>query len=1014
MRPKRIGGTPKVMLRPSLRLALPAFLLAAYGCSCDPDEGIGDISPLLQIEETSVDFGKVVVGDLRVRRLRLTNAGRSTLNLTTFELSSSSTEFSFGEERPSSIQAGASVDVGLVYLPTDLGEDTGTITLEGNDEKGPHTVTLRGEGVENGIEVSHDGEPCGTTPGSLSFGRVTPGDTATRNITLRALGQASLTIFTAEREPGTSVEFEIDPVERGRVLNPGESLTLAARYRPADGVPDTGAFVITTDAADGGSTRIAICGESVAPAICASPVPLDLGPVAQGSTARRRLEIKSCGTEPLVIDVVQLSADASNPTDPGFGIENVPSLPRTMAPGETFEIDVTYAATQLVSATGFVKAVSNALNLRDAYFPIGARGAQPCGLSVLPSRLLFRRGGQTEQRLLIANDGASECAVNRLEVTAGATNFALVSPPSTPFAINPGGQIEVAVAYTAGTGAGPDTGTLEVEGGSSILTVDLVGEALPTDACTVDIVPAFVNFGAVEPGSIGSRGVNVNNIGSDPCFVRGVRMKAGSDPAFQSTSSNFGIILDGRSKTLSVAFRPTAFGPVQGTLEIQLSDSLVGGNSITVDVPLFGTGMDQGICVEPRHLPFGSGVVGAQTLDFRIYACGSRDVTITALDWTTMNADFTMPTPPATPFTLASGSDRVVTVRYAPNAAPLGDFAALTVRSNDPVEPAIEVEMTGGQQVVPYEAGRYLYYWQIVGGVAGDVMQLPLQGNVTTRSFWGPRSGKQCTGCHVLSPDGKYVALIEFISGPNFKVVDTQTNMVIQSLPTEVSGATYFSWRPNVATTPPYQFVFDDAGGDLKIATLFDGFIGPVNGANDPNYLEVQPSWGPNGKIVYVRGTQGVQGQGGQGNLGLQGPTDLMIVDEGGGTPTVLMGAGANTFANYYPAFSPNGDWIAFTQSRAAQSSIAASDATLLLARSDNSGVLRTLPLLNSASGASSFPTWSVNGAFLSFSSNRPGGAGDWDIYIAPVDPVTGMDGASVNVVEANSSSFEHSAQWSP
>lgn len=1002
------------MLRPSRAIVFSTLLLAAYGCSCDPDENIGDISPLLRIDDPEIDFDKVVVGELRVRRLRLTNVGRSTLNFETFEIDSSSTEFSLGMERPTSIQAGATIDVTLVYQPTEVGVDTGRIRLEGNDGKGEKSVSLRGEGVQNGIAVSHDGEACGETAGSLSFGRVVPGQEVSRTVTLRALGQASLTLFSVEREPGTSIEFEIEAVERGRVLNPGDSLSLTAKYKPQDGGTDVGAFIVTTDAADGGNTRIAICGESVAPALCASPVPLDVGPVAQGSTGRRKLKLESCGLETLVVDTVQLSSDASNPTAPGFGLENVPSLPRTMAPGDAFEVDVTYTASQLVAATGFVKATSNALGLTTAYFPISARGAQPCGLSVLPSRLLFRRGGLTEQQVLIVNDGASECSVTRIEVAAGTTHFALVNAPAAPFTVNPGGSVTVAVAYTPSSGAGPDQGTLEIEGGSALLTVDLVGEAIPTDACTVEIVPPFVNFGAAEPGSVASRGINVNNIGDEVCFVRGVRMKPGSDPAFQSTSSNFGIIFEGRSRSLSVAFRPTTFGPVQGVLEVQLSDSLVGGNSMTVDVPLFGSGMDQGICVTPRHLPFGPSVVGAATQDFTIYACGSRDITVSALDWTTMNPDFSMPTPPGTPFTLLSGESRTVSVRYAPNAAPLGDYAVITVRSNDPVEPAIRVEMTGGQEIVPYEAGRYLYYWQIVGGISGDVMQLPLQGNTTATSFWGPRSGKQCTGCHVLSPDGKYVALIEFGGSVSFKVVDTQTNMVIQSLPTEVGGATYFSWRPDVTTTPPYQFVYDDPDGDLKVATLFDGFIGKVSGADTANYIELQPSWGRNGKIAYVRATQAAQGQGGQGNWGVQGASDIMLIDEAGGTPQVLAGAGSNTYANYYPNYSPNGNWIAFTQSRSAQSSIAAADATILLAAADGSGVVRTLPLLNGSGGASSYPIWSINGAYLSFSSNRPGGVGDWDIYVAPVDPVTGMDAAARNVIEANSANFEHAAQWSP
>ena len=72
------------------------------------------------------------------------------------------------------------------------------------------------------------------------------------------------------------------------------------------------------------------------------------------------------------------------------------------------------------------------------------------------------------------------------------------------------------------------------------------------------------------------------------------------------------------------------------------------------------------------------------------------------------------------------------------------------------------------------------------------------------------------------------------------------------------------------------------------------------------------------------------------------------------------------------------------------------------------------IPNANGTGGASSYPTWSVDGNWLSFASNRAGGLGSWDLYVAPIDPITGADGAAMNIQDANSSGFEHAAQWSP
>jgi Tol biopolymer transport system component len=95
-------------------------------------------------------------------------------------------------------------------------------------------------------------------------------------------------------------------------------------------------------------------------------------------------------------------------------------------------------------------------------------------------------------------------------------------------------------------------------------------------------------------------------------------------------------------------------------------------------------------------------------------------------------------------------------------------------------------------------------------------------------------------------------------------------------------------------------------------------------------------------------------------------------------------------------------------------STIAAADAQIRMVPADLSGMMRNLATLNGADGASSLPLWSLDGSFISFSSNRAGGVGDWDVYVGPIDPMTGADSAARNVTQANTTGFEHSAQWSP
>jgi Tol biopolymer transport system component len=251
---------------------------------------------------------------------------------------------------------------------------------------------------------------------------------------------------------------------------------------------------------------------------------------------------------------------------------------------------------------------------------------------------------------------------------------------------------------------------------------------------------------------------------------------------------------------------------------------------------------------------------------------------------------------------------------------------------------------------------------------------------------------------------------VAIVEGPGLKIVDTANGVAIS--PMTLMGSSYFSWKPDVNTNPPYQYAYDD-GSNIKIGALFAGELRTLAGADDPSLYELMPTWSSDGRIIFARGTMVQNGQMGS-SFGFQGPTDILVVDESGGPPTLVVGN--NGGANYYPQVSPNGLWVAYTYSAAAQGTIAAPDAVLKLASSTGTNVILDLPNANSApgDGASSFPTWAVDGTFISFASNRAGGAGDWDIYLATIDPATGADAAATPLPGANTAGFEHGAQWSP
>ncbi|MEW5849370.1 MAG: choice-of-anchor D domain-containing protein [Myxococcota bacterium] len=866
--------------------------------------------------------------------------------------------------------------------------------------------------------LSHDGKD---TPPEKNLAVAMPavllGETGSVALTLRNDGDAPLKVSNItlksdpELCPTASANFAIgEPVASGGArraeVAAGASIPVVVKFHPTTGAPECATLVVMSDDATHPELKAVITSKGDAPRLCVDRAVVDFGEVQVGQQKEETVTLSSCGTRDL-----ELASSTTNAFFPPFGHDPV-TLPTTLAVGQELPVLLRFAPTEagvysLVSGRAGVLSFSSS-NGEVYQVTLEGRAVAPpsCILDVQPLAVSFGTvtdGSPRTQDVLLTNLGELECTLTSVAVRAPAGPFSTeVLGGATTVA--PQQVATVRVTFTPGAGTGSFAGILDVASDDPInpdIEVALEANIPGDEGCQITVDPAVLNFGMVAVNAVRAMNITLTNISSEFCYFNSVEMAAGSDPAFLDTASNFGLMMPGSTKVLTVSFRPTTAGLFNGQLNIHTNDQ----DSPDFSVALVGRTGQTGICVEPRHLDFGA-QSSPTTQDFQISACGATSVTVTALDFTTADPEFTLVSPPSLPFTLDPGQAQAIRVQYAPSDQQ-GDTAVITVGSNDPTAPAIPVTLTGGPETVPTSAGRYLYYWGIPNIAGGDIMKFPLQGTPTPQPFWGVSTGKQCTGCHSVSPDGKYVAVME----GTLRFIDADTGTALGSV-AQFSSSQFFAWRPNVNTTPPYQFAYA-YGNTIKIAGLFDGELRELEGANDPAYVQTMPSWGPNGKIAFVRGDPAAQPEEGSG-FGIDGPCDVMVVDENGGVPQYVSGASQNGYGNYYPAYSPNGAWLAFTQSVSAQSSVAAADAQIRMVRTDASATLLTLNAINGSNGANSYATWARDGTFLSFSSNRVGGAGDWDIYLAGIDPITGADQAAENLTDLNTSAFEHSAQWSP
>ncbi len=913
----------------------------------------------------------------------LTNRGDFPLEIRAVRLEATShPDFAIeSAEQTYTLEPNERASVTLRFSPSALGAAEAALLVDSSD---PDTPTLRvpilatrRQGPVLVVCVESLEVPlhrrCGREP-AVDFGAVPVGEYREAIVELRSEGTDPVLVASVGFAGDDAPSFGLVSTSTG-TLAPGEVIRLPLRYAAAAAGEVTGALQV---ASSDGPRALPLAGRGVEPALCVRPALLDLGGVARDRVKTGTVTASNCGDVALSVTDVAILGGPSP-----FSLLQPLTRAATLPPvaGFGLQMGLRFASSTLGLHEARVRFSSDrGVSVVTARARVGA-----CDLVVTPSELEFnaQTGGRA---LLVANAGVEACRVRSITITDdGMGVFGLTRGPVTDAVLQPGESLAVDVNASGLNGGVTGTadllapprpvtvdeafGTLAVEYGEASPTVIEVPlhrvPSVPRGDCVLAVLPSTLQFGAQEPGTERAIGLDVSNHGQGRCTLTRVEMAPGSDAAFEVEPPSSPIIDPFLGVVMKVWFRPTrSAGPVSGTLKLVFT----GDNSGEVEVPVSGFSDGPALCVAPTYLDFGVTQLASQS-SVELIACGSRAVTFTALDWRTADSEIALPAPPQLPLTLAAGQRRTLEVSYVPADAQ-GDTAILEITSDDQARPKLEVRVTGGAQVVPPEAGRFLYLWQI--GVSGqdglpdpgtgvtlsEISRMPLQGNLVAEPFFGPRTGRGCAGCHSLSPDGRYVAVVEMGSQVRtMQVLDTESGLETL-LPATVGNGLYVSWRPDVNADPPYQFVYAWSEGDLAISSLYTGYIGKLAGADDPDDLETMPSWGPNGVIAYVRASAG-------SGAGVQGPAAVWTVPEAGGSATPLPGASDQTASRYYPAFSRDGRWVAYTHSASAQNSISARDARLEVVAADGSGLVLTYPEVNLPGAPNSHPSWSIDGRYL-------------------------------------------------
>ncbi len=218
-------------------------------------------------------FNGIVIGTPSTQTGQLTNVGQAPLTFKSIVYSGPS---DFGESNncpiaPKKLAVGASCTVTVVFTPTSVGNESGTITFYDNALPSPQAVNVSGSSVSAGVPTFN--------PTSLSFPTTLIGRSSQpQTVTLTNSGTGALGISSIS-SIGDFLQTNNCPAS----LVVGVSCTVSVTFTPSVQGNDTGSLFVFTDSSNS-LAQLPMSGTGRAPAPTISSLSISSAPAGSGPT----------------------------------------------------------------------------------------------------------------------------------------------------------------------------------------------------------------------------------------------------------------------------------------------------------------------------------------------------------------------------------------------------------------------------------------------------------------------------------------------------------------------------------------------------------------------------------------------------------------------------------------------------------------------------------------------------------------------------------------------------------
>lgn len=529
-----------------------------------------DVSGVVTISDTSLDFGLVVVGTRATRTLTFSNGTPQPARVSlTAPSGRDAARFTRVISVPDDggafdVPAGAQVTVEVSVEPTATGALVAALAGDLCGGRCPIAVTLVAEGATTGLV-------CDT---AVDFGLMNPGTCVRRSATCTNRGNQIEPQPQLALDPQGDSSFRVVSQTISLELGPGATISADVELCATLG-NNTSALVVTSTNT---TQRIALSGRGGGGDIACAPEGLDFGALAVGGVARRPVVCTNVGPEPLTILGIA-------PFAPEFSTAVQGSV---IAPGDDLTIEVEAngltlgpVMSELVISSDDPDSPELSVSLT-----LDVVDLAPCSAVLAPETLdfgLIAAGEARTAQVLVTNVGNTECLIQ--SATAMGTVFVASAPPA--MRLIPGGTMALDVRVLAPNMAGPLTSRLVVSFANPSTPDAAVALRATVGTTPLVIEPAPLDLGTSPVGCAApsAHTVRVRSLSATPLTLSSIALAGTGTAAITLVGPTNAMLPPFGTLALTLRFAPPAVGGYAAELRVT-----VAGQATPTIAPITGVG----------------------------------------------------------------------------------------------------------------------------------------------------------------------------------------------------------------------------------------------------------------------------------------------------------------------------------------------------------------------------------------------------------------------------------------